>query len=173
MTCEVIRDLLPLCADGVASEESYAAVKAHIRTCDECRALYKKMCSPMEAQEAPQEPDYMDAVRRQKKENRRFVRKTYGVVFLIVAIFFLGRALHYNGWIYSSETVDRATVERKLPQALLTENEKALAKEIFSLPQVQQAVAETGPSETCDFTEEQQKELEKQKKEARGLERKC
>ena len=39
MTCEVIRDLLPLCADGVASDESRAAVEEHIRTCAACRAL--------------------------------------------------------------------------------------------------------------------------------------
>ena len=41
MTCEVIRDLLPLYADGVASQESRALVEEHIRTCDECRALYE------------------------------------------------------------------------------------------------------------------------------------
>ena len=29
MTCEVIQDLLPLCADGVASEETEALVRAH------------------------------------------------------------------------------------------------------------------------------------------------
>ena len=59
MTCEVIRDLLPLCADGVASEESRAAVKAHIRTCNECRALYESMCAPVEATPTEKELDYM------------------------------------------------------------------------------------------------------------------
>ena len=73
MTCEVIRDLLPLCADGVASDESRAAVEEHIRTCAACRALYESMCAPVEAQEPAKEPDYMAAVRRQKKENRRFI----------------------------------------------------------------------------------------------------
>lgn len=159
MTCEVIRDLLPLCADNVASQESRAAVEEHIRTCDECRALYESMCAPVEAQEAPKEPDYMDAVRQQKKENRRFIRKTYGIVFLIIAVIFVGRALRYNGWVYSSETVDKKTVERNLPQTLLTEEEKALAKEIFALPEVQRAFAELPDSETCDFPEELQKEL--------------
>ena len=47
MTCEVIRDLLPLCADGVASEETEALVRAHVRSCPACEALYKKMCRPM------------------------------------------------------------------------------------------------------------------------------
>lgn len=156
MTCEVIRDLLPLCADGVASEESRAAVKAHIRTCNECRALYESMCAPVEATPTEKELDYMAAV---KKENRRFLRRTYGIILLIVAILFVSRALRYNGWIYSSETVDREVVERKLPQTLLTEEEKALAKEIFSLPRVQAAFETLPDSKTCDFDTELQTEL--------------
>ena len=71
MTCEVIRDLLPLCADGVASQESRTAVEEHIHTCEACRTLYKSMCAPMEVQ-ATEEVDYMAAVRRQKRANRRF-----------------------------------------------------------------------------------------------------
>lgn len=156
MTCEVIRDLLPLCADGVASEESRAAVKAHIRTCNECRALYESMCAPVEATPTEKEIDYMAAV---KKENRRFIRKTYGTILLIVAILIVGRALRDNGWIYSSETVDKKTVERNLPQTLLTEEEKALAKEIFSLPRVQAAFETLPDSKTCDFDTELQTEL--------------
>lgn len=150
MTCDVIRDLLPLCADDIASEESRTLVKAHIRTCEDCRALYESMCAPVEPAPTQKEIDYMAAV---KKENRRFLIKTYGFILLVVAIFVVGRTLHYNGWIYSSETVDRATVERKLPQTLLTKEEKALAKEIFSLPQVQQAFAELPESGVCDFPE--------------------
>lgn len=159
MTCEVIRDLLPLCADGVASEETEALVRAHVRTCPSCEALYKKMCRPMEPEVTLEELDYMAAVKRQKKENRRFIRKTYGIVFLILAVIFVGRALHFNGWIYSSETVDKKTVERNLPQTLLTEKEKALAKEIFALPEVQQAFAKLPDSAVCDFPKELQEEL--------------
>ncbi|MBE6972173.1 MAG: hypothetical protein E7446_08720 [Ruminococcaceae bacterium] len=156
MTCDVIRDLLPLCADDVASEETRSLVKAHIRTCADCRALYESMCKPLESTPTEKEMDYMAAV---KKENRRFLRKLYGIVLLIVVILFVGRALRYNSWVYSSEPVDRTTVERKLPQTLLTEDEKALAKEIFSLPQVQQAFAELPDSQTCDFDADLRNEL--------------
>ena len=89
MTCDVIRDLMPLCADGVASEESRAAVEAHIRTCEACRALYESMCAPVEATEV-KEPDYMDAVRRQKKENRRFILLTYGVTLGVLLLLVVG-----------------------------------------------------------------------------------
>ena len=35
--CEVIRDLLPLYVDGVASEESIALIEEHLRECADCR----------------------------------------------------------------------------------------------------------------------------------------
>lgn len=156
MTCDVIRDLLPLCADDVASEETRALVTAHIRTCDDCRALYESMCKPVEPTPTEKEMDYMAAV---KKENRRFLKKLYGIIFLIAAIFLVGYTLHVNAWVFSSEAVDKETVERKLPQTLLTEEEKALAKEIFSLPQVQEAFAQLPESGVCDFDAELKKDL--------------
>ena len=39
--CEVIRDLLPLYVDGVASEESIALIEEHLRECDDCREYLK------------------------------------------------------------------------------------------------------------------------------------
>jgi len=36
--CGACRDLLPLCADGVASDESNALVEAHVTDCEACRA---------------------------------------------------------------------------------------------------------------------------------------
>ncbi|MFR7452460.1 MAG: zf-HC2 domain-containing protein, partial [Gemmiger sp.] len=36
--CEVCRDLAPLVADGVASEQSAALVRAHLAACPACAA---------------------------------------------------------------------------------------------------------------------------------------
>jgi len=35
--CEVIKDLLPLYVDGVASEESRALIEDHLKECEDCR----------------------------------------------------------------------------------------------------------------------------------------
>ena len=43
ITCEVIRDLLPLYCDGVCSENSRALVKGHIERCSDCQKIYMKM----------------------------------------------------------------------------------------------------------------------------------
>ncbi|WP_313127910.1 zf-HC2 domain-containing protein [Anaerocolumna sp.] len=41
--CELIRDLLPLCQDNVASIASQAAVNEHLLECAECRSFKKNM----------------------------------------------------------------------------------------------------------------------------------
>lgn len=38
--CEICMDLIPLVKDGIASEESYKAVEAHVKECKTCRKLY-------------------------------------------------------------------------------------------------------------------------------------
>lgn len=146
MTCEVIRDLLPLCADGVASDESRAAVDAHIQTCGECRALYESMCVPVERQQPTKEPDYMDAVRRQKKENRRFILRVYGIALGLALLFgamrLIDQMMRYESWRYEGVPVSYETVKKEMPQVLLTRAEKDLAKVIFALPEVQNAFQE-------------------------------
>lgn len=42
LPCEICRDLLPLVQDGVASQESEAAVRAHLQSCEACRALWSE-----------------------------------------------------------------------------------------------------------------------------------
>ena len=40
-SCEIIRDLMPLCSEGLCSEDSKALIEEHIRTCEDCRKLYE------------------------------------------------------------------------------------------------------------------------------------
>ena len=43
--CNVIRDLLPLYADEVCSEDSREMVEEHISSCDECKQELEAYCS--------------------------------------------------------------------------------------------------------------------------------
>ena len=163
MTCDVIRDLMPLCADGVASEDSRAAVEAHIRTCEACRTLYESMCAPVEAQEPAKEPDYMAAVRQQKKENRRFILLTYGVTLGVLLLLVVGGKVkslpQIRAWYLQSLSITAEQMAEEMPQALLTRAEKELAKEIFSLPEVQDALANPSDDPMATLPEELYREL--------------
>jgi len=41
--CSLIRDLLPLYTDDAVSEESAAAIEAHLAECKECRSYYRSI----------------------------------------------------------------------------------------------------------------------------------
>ncbi len=45
MECEIIRDLLPLYVDDICSEKSREAVEEHLRDCEGCSGLLKKLRS--------------------------------------------------------------------------------------------------------------------------------
>ena len=49
MTCNLIRDLIPLCIDGCGSADSRQAVESHIQNCEACRKIYEEMKAPMDA----------------------------------------------------------------------------------------------------------------------------
>ena len=41
ITCDMCMDLMPLVQDGVASEDSIAAVEHHIKACPECKSMFE------------------------------------------------------------------------------------------------------------------------------------
>ena len=49
LTCGVVRDLLPSYADGIAGEETAAAVERHMAECEDCRAALHRMKEPEDA----------------------------------------------------------------------------------------------------------------------------
>lgn len=46
ISCNLCMDLIPLVKDGVASEDSITAVKSHIASCENCRALFSDNAPP-------------------------------------------------------------------------------------------------------------------------------
>lgn len=54
ITCDICRDLLPLVQDGVASADSEAAVRRHVKECGECGAIFDgKVVPAVPASESP------------------------------------------------------------------------------------------------------------------------
>lgn len=78
--CEICKDLLPLVEDGVASEASCAAVRAHLEQCPACRALAGENLPP------PPAPDGAALLRRLRRTLRGFAL----VVLLAGALFGMG-----------------------------------------------------------------------------------
>ena len=66
ITCEVIKDLLPLYVDGVLSEDSRKLVEEHLQSCKECREYYDNLKD--DDIEAKQEKAEAEALKGQLEE---------------------------------------------------------------------------------------------------------
>ena len=84
---EIIRDLMPLCIDGIASEKSNAAVQEHIAECAACRAALEAMGA-----KTPDVQFRMDTakefVKYEKKKKRKLAAFIAGVTAAGVALYF-------------------------------------------------------------------------------------
>ncbi len=93
VSCEVIKDLMPNCIDGIASEESSALVEEHIAECLECRATWESMRGSVsetpgnEKEPGEKEIDYL---KKNKKRNRLIaILSVCGAVFILLTAAFL------------------------------------------------------------------------------------
>lgn len=83
MKCEIIKDLIPLCSEGLCSEESRIAVEEHIKTCETCRLLYEKIPETEEKIQPPEEESAMKKLSRKFRANRL---KTIVLAVLLLAV---------------------------------------------------------------------------------------
>lgn len=67
--CEIVRDLLPLYLDGIASAQSSLMVEAHLSECSECSALFAQMKSS--ELEAEVREERTDVIAKQRKVFKR------------------------------------------------------------------------------------------------------
>ncbi len=66
VSCNVIRDLLPLDIDGVVSEDSKRLVEEHLEGCEECRREKEKLEQAVPVA-APDPPESGAAIKKLKK----------------------------------------------------------------------------------------------------------
>ena len=81
--CGIVKDLLPLYAEDMASEETTAFVKAHLETCGDCRKAYEEMKAPVETE--PAAP--LKTVRKAVKKRGWLIA---GVIACLVAALLVG-----------------------------------------------------------------------------------
>ena len=106
--CNIIRDLMPLVLDRVASDESREMVDAHIASCEECREQFEAMKADIpedtrfEFEE--EQKNIVEALRaaRAKQKKRRILSVVLPVVISLVVLF--GGLMLY-GYLYVWESV--------------------------------------------------------------------
>ena len=86
--CHIVRDLMPLYTEGMLSDESASFVKAHLETCENCRAAYSGEEKPpvTEADTAQQRAGEAGVLRTLKKKLRK---QTWCAIAITAAVVLL------------------------------------------------------------------------------------
>lgn len=87
--CSIVRDLLPLYAEGMLSQESAAFVKEHLEGCDDCRAVYHGEDTPpggVPVSTAKERTEEVGVLRTLKKKLRK---QTWCAIFITAAVVLL------------------------------------------------------------------------------------
>ena len=107
--CEMARDLMPLCVDGVASEGSQEFVAAHAASCRECAEVYRQMREALARQESPDQAQAENdqAALRIRRHLRARVLRSVLLGLLIGLIVCLGGIRTYD-YLASSYTRAKA-----------------------------------------------------------------
>ena len=80
VTCNVVKDLLPLYSEELCSEDSADLVKTHLETCESCKKLLENL--PLTEKEQKSAPDEAKTMR---KLNRRMKRSKRSIILLLIA----------------------------------------------------------------------------------------
>ena len=113
ITCDVIEDLLPLYADGIASEGSRKLVEDHLKTCESCREKLRRMQTPENIPETDRHE--IDFLKKNRRRNKRVVLGSIlAAVVLIAAVigtrfYVIGDTMKGN-WMYCDVEVNDRTV---------------------------------------------------------------
>lgn len=111
LDCEVIRDLLPLYAEHMASPASTALVEEHLQECEACRAELEQMQLPVPVQPEPQPDAPLKGIRTalRKKRILTAAAAVLAVLCAVVLVFWMGNlstpvtAEEAGIWLYSKK----------------------------------------------------------------------
>lgn len=84
ISCDIVRDLLPLYCDNVCSEASSEAVRQHLEECEACRAVFEEMSAALAGENT--ETDVEAPVRR----SMQALKKRFRWKRLITALIAVG-----------------------------------------------------------------------------------
>lgn len=104
--CEIVRDLIPLCIDKVASESSELMVNEHIESCPECKRMMDDMSNSLEIPISTQ--DRLDDVEPFYKMRKSIVSKfikTVAIAVTVIAIMIVGTQV-INHRVYTVDPND-------------------------------------------------------------------
>ncbi|ACV61761.1 hypothetical protein Dtox_0858 [Desulfofarcimen acetoxidans DSM 771] len=96
ISCEIVKDLLPLYHDGVCSNDSKTMVEEHLAYCDRCKAELLVMNNALSINKAEQNLHEAEAVKKLSKRWKKGMLKSLlkGILITILAIALIALVLY-------------------------------------------------------------------------------
>lgn len=96
ISCEIIRDLLPLYHDGVCSNESRQMIEKHLSECENCRAELKAMDDMLIIPDKKQNLADAEAVKNLSKKWKKGMFKSLlkGILITLVVVVLFALVLY-------------------------------------------------------------------------------
>ena len=134
ISCDVIQDLLPLYADGQASEDTITLIQAHLQDCECCASMANAMFTPMEPNDHPAEVSYLDGLRRQKRKNwNRILWVCLLTILICTAAWWLYMESHFVIETLTTVSNSQEEILAEIPLLELSNAEKEFADQIPSI----------------------------------------
>lgn len=106
MDCEVIKDLIPLCKEGICSKESKELVEIHLKTCKSCRDYYQSLDDEEITNTEPLE-FISQSIDKNRKNSARMIGSLIFSVLIIVFSFLTNpRQIDYDKELIKSSSTD-------------------------------------------------------------------
>lgn len=105
MKCDIVRDLLPLYIDGLASEASQQEIEEHLQQCEQCSGIYQQMKAPIEHTTVATPSKEIDYFKKIKKKNIKNVVMSIAIMIVIfgvlTSLFAVGTAVKKEDMTYT------------------------------------------------------------------------
>ena len=129
ITCNIIKDILPLYAEGMVSSDTIEMIEEHLVSCNNCREELSKLTSPIPI------PSDINTVPLKKIQLMLQKRKTIVIILsvlfsLVIAISVIGYLTSPSYFIYSSDILN--IVELENGAIVIEFNDKVSGYEISS-----------------------------------------
>jgi len=134
MDCDIIRDLLPLYADGQASDSSRRLIEEHTAGCPACKKLLNEMCAPLEPEVEETQEQILERVYRKQRLKTILFWVTIALAVILAAWAFM--EIQFNGEEIYAASTNEEKILKEAPALALTEEELALAETILEIPAV-------------------------------------
>lgn len=151
--CDVIQDLMPLYAEGLASEATRRVVETHTVCCPGCRRQLEAMCTPLEPDAAEENKNYIQAIRAQNTRNiRRTLTGCVAVLLACLLVWWAYMEINFSGEMIDFTVMEESKILKEEPRLALSKEEKLIGETLLGMERIQ-TLMETGEVQTIPFAE--------------------